>query len=205
MYENPGRSDFNPSYSFQFGEAASGLMLGGIPYNDPIVLEGMDAVYQSNVSGTLLNQPYHGDLANTETIPAYMLSTSLFQSEMRNETGGYWISGIQNANVTSVDYYKGTLLIGAFGRNGSIEISSSNGTSNIVLGGISGFATEKVALNATTVTVTTTGDVCSPTDLAGCNGFDWSILFVSAVLLAACAFLTVRSAKQISRFRRSTK
>ena len=130
-------------------------MLGAIPYNDPVVLEAMDAVYQSNVSGTLLNQPYHGDLANPETIPAYLLSTSLFQRELRNETGGYWISGIENANVTSVDYYKGTLLISSFGRNGSIEISSSNGTSNSVLEGINGFATGKVALNATTVTVTT--------------------------------------------------
>lgn len=199
----PGVSDLNPSYTFQLGEAASGLMLGGIPYNDPVVLEAMDAVYQSNVSGTLLNQPFHGDLANTETIPAYLLSTSLFQSEMRNETGGYWISGIQNANVTSIDYYNGTLLIGAFENNGTIVVSSS-GRPNILLGNISGFAIEEVALNSITVTTTvtttttTTVDGCALTDLAKCNILELIILSISALLLAASAFLAIRG-KMIMR------
>ena len=35
-------------------------MLGGIPYNSPVVLALINAVYQSNVSGTVLNQPFHG-------------------------------------------------------------------------------------------------------------------------------------------------
>ena len=59
MYENPGRSDLNPSYSFQFGEASSVLILGGIPYNDPAVLEAMDAVYlkrQRNTAQSALSR-----------------------------------------------------------------------------------------------------------------------------------------------------
>ena len=82
----------------------------------------MNAVYQSNVSGTVLIQPFRGDLANTETLPAYMLSTWLFQTEMMNSTG-YSIVGLNNVNLTSIDYTKGTLLIGAMGNNGTIFIS----------------------------------------------------------------------------------
>lgn len=193
-------SDLNPSSTFQFGEAASGLMLGGVPYNDPVVLKAMDAVYQSNIGGTLLNQPYHGDLANTETIPAILLSTYLFQNEMRKATGGYWISGIQNANVTSIDYVNGTLLISAFGNNGNIEITSPNG-SNIVRA-INGFGTYAIALNVVTMTMTTNPitqttniDLCGPTDLSGCNNGDWILLIASIVLFVAGALLVVRSNK----------
>ncbi|MHB8568473.1 MAG: hypothetical protein ACYC7D_15710 [Nitrososphaerales archaeon] len=117
-----------PSFTFQFAEAASGLMLGGVPYNARIVLGLMNAVYQSNVSGTVLNQPFSGDLANTETLPAYMLSTWLFQSEMKNQTGGYAITGLDNVNLTSIDAKNGTVLVGANGRNGTIEYASPIGT-----------------------------------------------------------------------------
>ena len=82
----------------------------------------MNAVYQSNVGGTVLNQPFDDDLANTETLPVYMLSTWLFQSEMKNSTG-YSIVGLNNANLTSIHYSKGTLLIGAVGKNDAIVIS----------------------------------------------------------------------------------
>ena len=111
-----------PSATFQFGEAAAGLMLGGVPYDDPVVLSLMNAVYQSNMSGTVLNEPYHGDLANTETLPAYLISTHLFQQSMDNMTG-YFITGIRDANLTSIDYNNGTLIIGALGDNGSISVS----------------------------------------------------------------------------------
>jgi hypothetical protein len=189
----PNRSDLNPSFTFQFGEAASGLLLGGIPYNDPVVLEAMDAVYQSNVSGTLLNQPFHGDLANTETIPAYLLSTSLFQSEMRSGTNGYWISGIKNANLTSIDYYNGTLLISAYGNNGTIVVSSS-GKPNLVFSNISGFATEHV----TAATTTTTSSSCSPANSPSCLGINWLVLIVSAVffIIGALLFVMVAKAKR---------
>ena len=113
-------------YIFQLGEAASGLLLGGVKFNNPIVLDAMNAVYQSNVSGTILNQPYHGDLANTEGLPAYMLSTFLFQQEMKNATG-HWISSLQNCNLTSLLYSNGLLVIGASGSpSGSVTISSDN-------------------------------------------------------------------------------
>ncbi|MDH2902315.1 MAG: hypothetical protein PXY39_15235 [archaeon] len=189
----PNRSDLNPSFTFQFGEAASGLLLGGIPYNDPVVLEAMDAVYQSNVSGTLLNQPFHGDLANTETIPAYLLSTSLFQSEMRSGTNGYWISGIKNANVTSIDYYNGTLLISAYGNNGTIVVSSS-GKPNLVFSNINGFATEHV----TAATTTTKSSSCSVANTFSCLGLDWLVLIVSAVffIIGALLFVMVAKAKR---------
>ncbi len=141
-----------PGYTFQYGEAASGLLLGGVPYNNPVILEAMNAVYQSNMSGALLNQPYHGDLANTETIPAYLLSTYLFQNEMKNETNGYWITGIQNANVTSIDYYNGTLLIGASGNNGFIQVASENGSNTVLR--INGTGTYLAAQNIGTVTTT---------------------------------------------------
>jgi hypothetical protein len=122
-----GTTDLNPTETFHFGEAAAGLMLGGVPYNDPVVLGAMSAVYQSNQTGVVQIEPYVRDLANTETLPAYLLSTFLFQGEMRNETG-YWITSISNANVTSIDYSNGTLLIGVKANdNGSISIASNSG------------------------------------------------------------------------------
>ena len=115
-------------YIFQLGEAASGLLLGGVQFNNPIVLDGMHAMYQSNVDGTILNQPYQGDLANTEGLPAYMLSTFLFQQEMKNATG-YWISSLQDCNLTSILYSNGLLVIGANGSpGGSVTISGHNGS-----------------------------------------------------------------------------
>ncbi|MGD0477555.1 MAG: hypothetical protein ABSB29_05245 [Nitrososphaerales archaeon] len=80
------RGASSPAWTYQYGEAASGLMLAGVPFNNTSVLASMNAVFQSDVDGIILNQPFHGDLANTETLPAYMLSTWLFEDEMRNAT-----------------------------------------------------------------------------------------------------------------------
>ena len=139
-----------PSFTFQYGEAAEALMLGGIPYNSPVVLALMNAVYQSNVSGIVLIQPFHEDLANTETLPAYMLSTWLFQNKMMNSTG-YSIVGLNNANLTSIDYSKGTLLIGAMGNNGTIVISHGNTIDTFRVNGL-----ETISVSITSVTTTTT-------------------------------------------------
>jgi hypothetical protein len=130
------KTELKPNETFGFGEAASGLMLGGVPYNDPVVLGAMSAVYQSNQTGLVQIEPYVRDLANTETLPAYMLSTFLFQEEMRNETG-YWVTSISNANITSIDYSNGTLLIGIKGNNGSILIASNSGVRNFTADGYS--------------------------------------------------------------------
>ncbi|MGH2639348.1 MAG: hypothetical protein ACRDF4_08730, partial [Rhabdochlamydiaceae bacterium] len=142
-----------PSFTFQFGEAAEALMLGAIPYNSPIVLALMSAVYQSNVAGTVLNQPFHGDLANTETLPAYMLSTWLFQNEMTNSTGCS-IVGLDNANLTSIHYSNGTLLLGAIGNNGSILIS--HGSTLQTLRVTSSEVIPVSLVSSTTTTTTTT-------------------------------------------------
>jgi hypothetical protein len=116
----------SPAWTFQYGEAASGLMLAGVPFNNAIVLANMNAVFQSNVTGTVLNEPFHGDLANTETLPAYRLSTWLFEGEMRNATG-YRVSSLSNCNVTSLKYAEGILTIAATGRDGSLVLSSAGG------------------------------------------------------------------------------
>jgi hypothetical protein len=151
-----------PSFTFQYAEAASGLILGHVPFNNPVVLSLMNAVYQSNVSDTVLNQPYHGDLANTETLPAYSLSTWLFQGEMKNETG-YWISSLQGCNLTSILYSNNSLIIGANGGpSGSITLSSRNGSDtypmnksdSVILAEVP--TTTVVLTNETTVTSTTT-------------------------------------------------
>ena len=141
-----------PKYTFQYAEAASGLMLGGVPYNNPVVLSMMNAVYQSNVSGTVLNQPYKGDLANTETLPAYILSTWLFQTRMQISTG-YSIVGSSGANITSIDYSGGTMLIGANGKNGSISISHVNSTETVP---VNGSSVIPISLAASTYTSTVT-------------------------------------------------
>jgi len=119
----PSRS---PSYTFQFAEAASGELIGKVPYNSLSVLWAMDAVFQSNSSGVLLNQPYMGDLANTETIPAYMMATWLFQKAMRNATG-CWITSLHGANITSISYADGILSIKAIGDNGSLWLGGPSG------------------------------------------------------------------------------
>lgn len=189
-----------PSYTFQYGEAASGLMLGSVPYNNVAVLQAMDAVYQSNVSGTLLNQPYHGDLANTETIPAILLSSFLFQNEMRNETG-YWITGLQNANITSIDYYNGTLLIGATGNNGKISLSSVNGSKTLNIYGAGTYAVAQNVTTSTTTTTTTTTttknvtvtEYCSLNGLSYCSATDWSIIALGAVFLVVGVSAAFRS------------
>ena len=80
----------------------------------------MNAVFQSNSSGVLLNVPYHGDLANTETIPAYALAVWLFTDAMRSRTGGYWIEWVENANITAISYNQGQLKIQVVGKNGTV-------------------------------------------------------------------------------------
>jgi len=95
----------------------------------------MNAVFQSNVSGVLLNQPYRGDLANTETIPAYELATWLFENSMRSSTG-YWIVSIQGANITRIAYSAGSIDVEVNGRGGSVEMGTPGGL--IVCTGING-------------------------------------------------------------------
>jgi hypothetical protein len=150
-----GRMDLNPEFTFQFAEAGVGLMLGGIPYNDSVVTRAMDAVFQSNVSGTILNSPYSGDLANTETIPAYTLSTWLFQNEMRNDTG-YWITAISNANITSIDFFaNGTLLVGVYGKDGSISLMDNSSSQLRTISGINGYQVYEIGLNTSSSSTTT--------------------------------------------------
>ena len=116
----------NEDNTFQFAETASGLLIGKVPWNSPTVLWAMDAVFQSNVTGIILNQPNGRDLANTEAIPAYMLAVSLFQNAMNDATGG-WLTSLDNANVTSVSYTHGNLSIGVTGDNGSVCIATPGG------------------------------------------------------------------------------
>ena len=153
-YAGPAYTNQKPSFTYQYAEAASGLMLGSVPYNNPVVLALMSAVYQSNVSGVVHNQPTaKADLANTETLPAYMLSAWLFQNETRNATG-YAIIALSHANITSIDYSEGTLLIGAIGKDGSLTISK---TSQSEVFSINGSVVIPVSVNSTaTATVTTT-------------------------------------------------
>jgi len=124
----------NANATFQFGEAASGLLIGGVPYNNQSVLMNMDAVYQSDVNGTIRNTPFGGDQANTETLPAYMISTWLFEGEMRNATD-YWISGLSNCNVTSISYTGDTLTLNTVGRGGSLVLSGPGGNQTLLING----------------------------------------------------------------------
>jgi len=124
----------SPAWTFQYGEAASGLMLAGVPFNSSLVLASMNAVYQSNINGTILNQPFQGDLANTETLPDYMLSTWLFECEMKTATG-YWVSSLSNCNITSITYVGGTLNVTAIGRNGTLVLSDAEGSRGYVING----------------------------------------------------------------------
>ena len=139
------KNQLNPEPTFEFGETASGLMLGGVPFNYPTVISAMNAVYQSNVKGETLNYPYYGDEMNTETLPAYNLSTWLFEGEMRNETG-YWITGLENMNVTAIAYSSGTLLIQAVGSVGS-SLTLTNKTGSYVYP-VEGFETITLKLTA---------------------------------------------------------
>ncbi len=145
----------SPAWTFQYGEAASGLMLAGVPFNSASVLASMDAVYQSNVDGTVLNKPFHGDWANTETLPAYMLSTWLFEGEMRNATG-YWVSSLSNCNVTSLSYAGGTLNVAATGRNGALLLSNAEGSKSYAVNG-----SEIIQIATSTTAVTTTNTATS--------------------------------------------
>jgi hypothetical protein len=144
-----------PAWTFQYGEAASGLMLGGVPFNSTSVLSSISAVYQSNVNGTVLNQPFHGDLANTETLPAYVLSTRLFEDEM-NRTTGYWVSSLSNCNITSLSYVGGSLTITATGRNGILALSDAKGSIDYA---ISGSEVIQATTSPTTTTTTVTQSV----------------------------------------------
>ncbi len=156
LVQNSTKNQLNPESTFEFGETASGLMLGGVPFNYPTVISAMNAVYQSNVTGKMLNTPYHGDEMNTETLPAYILSTSLFEGEMRNETG-YWITGLENTNVTSIAYSDDVLLIQAVGSAGS-SLTVTNKTGSYVYP-VEGFETINFTLRPTTTTTTVTQSV----------------------------------------------
>ena len=126
-----------PSWTFQYGEAAAGMLVGGMAYNNPGVLWAMDAVFASNASGTIEISQRHTDLANTETLPAYMMATQLFEGAMQNGTRGCWIRWTQNANVTSIRYDGGRLTIGVTGADGKLALGTPDGGS-FVFSGISG-------------------------------------------------------------------
>jgi len=115
-----------PAWSFQFAEAASGLLIGKAPYDSPAVVWAMNAVLQSERNGTILVKPNGTDLANTETLPAYILATSLYEHSMLNATG-FWIESLRNANVTGISFSSGRLTVEVSGKNGSIEIGSPGG------------------------------------------------------------------------------
>ena len=142
--QNSTRNQVDPEYTFEFGETASGLMLGSVPFNYPTVISAMNVVYQSDLNGTIHNTPYSGDEANTETLPACILSTWLFEGEMRDGTG-YWITGLENTNVTSIAYSNDTLLIQAVGSTGS-SLTVTNETGSYVYP-VEGF--ETIALKYT--------------------------------------------------------
>jgi hypothetical protein len=130
----PGGSDYlvidgsnKTGDTFHFAETAAGLLSAGSSYNNHIVLWAMNAVFASNSSGVLLNTPRNGDLANTETIPAYMLSMWMFKNAMRSHTG-CWIDWVQNANITAISYRGGQLEVDVSGRNGSLALGTAAGT-----------------------------------------------------------------------------
>jgi hypothetical protein len=124
--------------TFSFAEAAAGLLSGGSPYNNSVVLWAMNAVFQSNSSGILLIRPFKGDLANTETIPAYSLAVRMFTDAMRSRTDGYWIDLVQRANITAISYDGGQLKIQVVGDNGTVVMHTPGGP--IVCPGINGMA-----------------------------------------------------------------
>jgi len=121
--------------TFEFGEAAAGLLSAGVQYNSTAAIWAMNAVFASNSSDTLFNSIQRNDLANTETIPAIMLSTWLFDKEMRNTTT-YWMSGLSNCNVTSILLRPGTLTVDAVGRGGDLIISNATGSEVFPINGI---------------------------------------------------------------------
>jgi len=106
--------------------ATSRLRVDKVPFDSSSVLWAMDAVFQSNSTGVLLSQPYRCDPANIETIPAYMLATGLFQNAMRNATG-YWITSLDDANMTSIDYADGKLTIKVVGDDGVLCLGTPGG------------------------------------------------------------------------------
>ena len=126
-FVQPADSNARPNDTFEFAETASGLLSGGLAYNSSAVLWAMDAVFQSNMSGVLLNRPFHGDLANTETTPAIMLADSMFTDSIRSGTGGYWIDWVQRTNITAVQYAGGRLELAVKGDNGTVAVGTPAG------------------------------------------------------------------------------
>ena len=126
-----------PDSTFQYGEAAAGMLTGGMPYNGSAVLWAMNAVFASNASGVIENSPRHTDLANTEALPAYMLATWLFEGAMRSRTGGYWVRWTQDANLTSIGYEGGRLAIDVTGVAGVVALGTPDG-GTMVFSGING-------------------------------------------------------------------
>lgn len=198
-------------YLFQLGEAASGLLLGGLQFNSPIVLDAMNAVYQSNVNGTMLNQPYHGDLANTEGLPAYTLSTFLFQREMKNVTG-YWISSLRDCNLTSLLYSNGSLIIGANGNpGGSVTLSGHNGLTTYSvdkLGSVVLVAVHTSTFTSTTTAVSTIASVVvsTTTTTTSTIGGGASIITLAETLAAGVVLgLAASTAYSVRRRKRYTQ
>ena len=178
-----------PAWTFQYGEAASGLMLAGVPFNHSSILASMNAVYQSNVEGTIFNQPslksFSDDLANTETLPAYMLSTWLFESEMRNTTG-YWVSSLSNCNITSLSYTGDTLVITAIGRNGTLVLSNVEASRGYAINGPEVIQVTTILYPVTT-TVTATQTVTSTTTQCSPSCQQWAYAAIVVFLIVGLA------------------
>ena len=124
--------------TFEFGEAAAGLLTAEVPFNSSSVLWAMNAVFASNTTGILYNFIQHNDLANTETIPAITLSNWLFDGAMRSRTG-YWIEWTHMVNITSIRYHGSALEIKVVGKNGTVGLGTPEGI--MVCSGINGAAT----------------------------------------------------------------
>jgi hypothetical protein len=182
-------------YTFQFAEVASGVLIGKVPWDNPTVLWAMDVAFQSNVTGTIRNQPYGSDPANTETIPAYMLAAWLFQNAMKNATGD-WVTSLQNANVTSVGYSSGVLSVGVSGDNGSLCIATSSGGGGCRA--VNGIVTLTFT-NSPTSTTCMTSSTSSPAS-GGMPELPFQFVALAVVtVLVAAFYLVVRKVRASSK------
>jgi hypothetical protein len=184
-------------YTFQLAEAASGLLIGKVPWDSSTVLWAMDAVFQSNVTGTIRIQPNVLELANTETLPAYMLAVWLFQNAMMNATGD-WVTSLQNANVTSVGYSSGVLSVGVSGDKGALCIATSSGGGGCR--SVNGVVTLTFT-NSPTSTTSTTSSTSSTTS-GGIPEFPFQFVGLAVVtVLVAAYYLVVRKVRASSKTR----
>ena len=159
-----------PGWTFQYGEAAAGMLVGGVPYNSPDVIWAMNAVFASNTSGIIENSPLRTDMANTEALPAYMMAAQLFEGAMKSRTGGYWVRWTHDANITSIGYEAGHLTIDVTGADGTVALGTSGG-GTVVFSGIDGSEILRFP----------------PPSL-----FPWYLLAAGAVLAALAVLLYVR-------------